>query len=104
MRADPAEYKLASPGNLKAVLSLMANELAQWLPIAGGTDVMGLYSAGKLPKRKIINILNIPELRQIELFPNRIRIGAGGTYTALRQHEIVLREVPLLATSASWNG
>ncbi len=104
MRADPAEYKLASPGNLKAVLSLMANELAQWLPIAGGTDVMVLYSAGKLPNRKLINIWNIPELRQIELFPDRIRIGAGCTYTALRQHEIVSREFPLLATAASCTG
>ena len=104
MRADPAEYKLVSPGNLKAVLSLMASEPAKWLPIAGGTDVMVLYSAGKLPNRKLINIWNIPELRQIEAFPDRIRIGAGCTYTALRQHEIVLREFPLLATAASWTG
>src|SRR5258708_5086908 len=104
MRADPAEYKLVSPGNLKAVLSLMASEPAQWLPIAGGTDVMGLYAAGKLPHRKIINILNISQLRQIEVLPDRIHIGAGCTYTALRQHEIVLREFPLLATAASWTG
>jgi CO/xanthine dehydrogenase FAD-binding subunit len=104
MRADPAEYKLVSPGSLHAVLSLMAGEPAQWLPIAGGTDVMVLYSAGKLPNRKLVNIWNIPELRQIEVFPNRIRIGAACTYTALRRHEIVLREFPLLATAASWTG
>ncbi len=35
MRADPSEYKLVSPGNLQDVLSLMASEPAQWLPIAG---------------------------------------------------------------------
>jgi CO/xanthine dehydrogenase FAD-binding subunit len=104
MRADPAEYKLVSPGNLQAVLSLMAEEPAQWLPIAGGTDVMVLYSAGKLPNRKLINIWNIPELRQIEVFPDRIRIGAACTYTALRHHEIVSREFPLLAAAASWTG
>ncbi len=104
MRADPAEFKLVSPGSLQAVLSLMASEPSQWLPIAGGTDVMVLYSAGKLPNRKLINIWNIPELRQIEVFPNRIRIGAACTYTALRQHEIVLQEFPLLATAASWTG
>jgi CO/xanthine dehydrogenase FAD-binding subunit len=104
MRADPAEYKLASPGNLQAVLSLLANEPAQWLPIAGGTDVMVLYSAGKLPNRKLVNLWNIPELRQIEVFPDRIRIGAACTYTSLRRHEIVSREFPLLATAASWTG
>src|SRR6266404_5544048 len=104
MRADPSEYKLVSPGNLQAVLSLMANEPAQWLPIAGGTDVMVLYSAGKLPNRQLINIWNILELRQIAVFPDRIRIGAACTYTALRQHEIVSREFPLLAMAASWTG
>jgi CO/xanthine dehydrogenase FAD-binding subunit len=104
MRADPAEYKLVSPRNLHAVLSLMAGEPAQWLPIAGGTDVMVLYAAGKLPNRQLISIWNIPELRQIEVFPDSIRIGAACTYTALRRHEIVLREFPLLATAASWTG
>lgn len=104
MRADPAEYRLVSPGNLQAVLSLLAGEPAQWLPIAGGTDVMVLYSAGKLPNRNLINILNIPELRQIEVLPDAIRIGAACTYTALRIHEIISREFPLLATAASWTG
>jgi CO/xanthine dehydrogenase FAD-binding subunit len=104
MRADPTEYKLVSPGDLQAALSLMAGEPAQWLPIAGGTDVMVLYSAGKLPNRKLINIWNIPELRQIEVLPDRIRIGAACTYTALRSHEIIFTEFPLLVTAASWTG
>ena len=104
MRADPAEYKLVSPANLRLVLSLMAAEPAQWLPIAGGTDVMVLYSAGKLTSRKLINIWNIPELQQIEVFPESVRIGAGCTYTALRGYEIISREFPLLAAAASWTG
>jgi CO/xanthine dehydrogenase FAD-binding subunit len=104
MRADPAEYKLVSPGNLQGAISLLAAEPAQWLPIAGGTDVMVLYSAGKLPSRNLIDIWNIPELRQIEVFPDRISIGAACTYTALRQHEIVSREFSLLAMAASWTG
>jgi len=104
MRANPAEYRLVSPGSLHAVLSLMAGEPAQWLPIAGGTDVMVLYSAGKLPGRKLVNIWNIPELQQIEVFPDSISIGAACTYTALRNHETVSREFPLLDTAASWTG
>jgi CO/xanthine dehydrogenase FAD-binding subunit len=104
MRADPADYRLASPGNLQAVLSLMAGEPSQWLPIAGGTDVMVLYSAGNLANRKLVNIWNIPELRQIEVFADRIRIGAACTYSALRAHEMVTREFPLLARAASWTG
>jgi CO/xanthine dehydrogenase FAD-binding subunit len=104
MRADPTEYRLASPGNLQSALSLLSREPAQWLPIAGGTDVMVLYSAGKLPNQKLIDIWNIPELRQIEVFPDAVRIGAACTYTALRTHDIVVREFPLLAMAASWTG
>src|SRR5260370_13840705 len=104
MRADPADYNLVSPGNLQAVLSLMAEEPAQWMAIAGGTDVMVVYSAEKLPNPKLVNIWNIPEIRQIEVFPESIHIGAGCTYTALREHEIISREFPLLSTAASWTG
>ena len=104
MRADPADYKLVSPGNLHAVLALLAGEPAEWLPIAGGTDVMVLYSAGKLERRKLVNIWNIPELRQIEVLPDKIRIGAACTYAALRRHATISQEFPLLATSASWTG
>jgi len=104
MRADPSDYKLVSPGNLQAVLSLLASEPAQWLPIAGGTDVMVLYSAGKLPNRQLVNLWNIPELRQIEISPDAIRIGAACTYTMLRLHDIISREFPLLVTAASWTG
>jgi CO/xanthine dehydrogenase FAD-binding subunit len=104
MRADPTEYRLVSPGNLQSALSLLSREPAQWLPIAGGTDVMVLYSAGKLPNHKLIDIWNIPELRQIEVSSDAIRIGAACTYTALRRHEILSREFPLLATAASCTG
>ncbi len=104
MRADPADYKLESPGSLQAVLSLLSKEPTQWLPIAGGTDLMVLYAAGKLPNRKLVNLWNISELREMEVFPDRIRIGAACTYTALREHDILRHEFPLLAAAASWTG
>lgn len=104
MRANPSEYKLVSPGSLQGTLSLLANDPAKWLPIAGGTDVMVLYSAGKLPQRNLVNLWNIPELRRIEVFLDLLRIGAACTYTAIRRHETISREFPLLAMAASWTG
>ena len=86
------------------MLSLLAQEPGAWLPIAGGTDVMVQYAAGKLPARKLVNIWNLSELRGIEVFPGEIRIGAGFTYTDLREHEIVGREFPLLDRAARWTG
>jgi CO/xanthine dehydrogenase FAD-binding subunit len=104
MRAAPADYKLIAPGNLRAVVSLLADEPGKWLPIAGGTDVMVQYAAGKLPARKLVSIWNLPDLRGIEVLPNEIRIGAGCTYSELREHEIITREFPLLASAARWTG
>jgi CO/xanthine dehydrogenase FAD-binding subunit len=43
-------------------------------------------------------------LRRIEVFSDEIRIGAGCTYTELREQEIVGREFPLLARAAAWTG
>src|ERR1700724_4409079 len=90
MRSDPADYELIAPG--------------KWLPIAGGTDVMVQYAAGKLPARKLISIWNLPELRALEISPEEIRIGAGSSYTELREHNVIAQEFPLLASAARWTG
>jgi CO/xanthine dehydrogenase FAD-binding subunit len=104
MRSNPADYSLLAPDKLDAVVSLLAQEPGQWLPIAGGTDVMVQYAAGKLAARKLVSIWNLPELRAIETLPEEIRIGAGCTYTQLREHQIIAREFPLLASAARWTG
>jgi len=104
MRANPADYELVAPGNLPAVLSLLAKEPGAWLPIAGGTDVMVAYAAGRLPARKLVSIWNLPELRRIELLPNEIQIGGACTYTDLRENEVISREFPLLSLVGSWTG
>jgi OHCU decarboxylase len=104
VRAHPAEYELVAPCSLSAALSLLAEEPGAWLPVAGGTDVMVQYSAGNLRARKLVSIWNFPELRKIEVSEDEIQIGAGCTYTDLRQHEVISREFPLLATTAQWTG
>jgi OHCU decarboxylase len=104
MRSDPADYQLVAPRNLQAAVSLLAQEPGAWLPIAGGTDLMVLYAAGKLGARKLLSIWNLPELRRVDVGPDEISIGAGCTYTDLREHEVILRELPLLATAAQWTG
>lgn len=104
MRAHPAEYELLAPGSLQGVLTLMASDPGAWLPIAGGTDLMVQYSAGRLAARKLVSIWNLAELRQVEVASDEIRIGAGCTYTDLLQNPIVTHEFPLLASAARWTG
>jgi OHCU decarboxylase len=104
MRSNPADFEMVAPGNLHAIVSLLANEPGVWLPIAGGTDVMVQYAAGKLPARKLVSIWNLPELRHIEVAADEIRIGAGCTYTDLRKHALAERDLPLLQSAARWTG
>lgn len=104
MRSDPSEYDLIAPGKLQAVVQLLADEPGKWLPVAGGTDIMVQYAAGKLFTRKLVSIRNLPELRSIELSPNEITIGAGCTYTQLREHKLIATEFPMLVRAARWTG
>ena len=104
MRADPEAYECIAPGSLQEVVTLLAAEPGVWVPLAGGTDVMVLYAAGKLAARKFVSIWNLPELRRIVVLPDEIVMGAACTYSSLRQHGLLEREFAMLAAAASWTG
>ena len=104
MKANPAEYDLVCPGSLDAVLSLLATEPGQWTPIAGGTELMVQFGAGRLRPRKLVNIFGLKELTEISVTPDALRIGAGVTYTTTRNHAEMSATLPLLARAASWTG
>jgi CO/xanthine dehydrogenase FAD-binding subunit len=104
LRANPAEYELIAPGTLQEALKLYASEPGSWLPIAGGTDVMVLYAAGKLQARKLVSIAGLRELQNIQVTSEEVRIGAGCTYTDLRQHSVIANEFSLLTRAAAWTG
>jgi CO/xanthine dehydrogenase FAD-binding subunit len=104
MRAQPSEYELVAPGKLSKVLELLAREPGVWLPIAGGTEVMVQYGAGRLGARKLVSLWGLPELRRIERTSQETIIGAGCTYSDLRKHLHLAQEFPLLGRAASWTG
>jgi CO/xanthine dehydrogenase FAD-binding subunit len=92
------------PQNLSAALEMLASEPGVWKPFAGGTDLMVLFEAGKLPHRKFVSIWSFPELRQIEVAPEFVAIGALANYTQIRRHETLQREFPLLCRAAAETG
>jgi CO/xanthine dehydrogenase FAD-binding subunit len=104
LRARAAEYELVSPGTLGGVLELMAAEPGRWTPIAGGTELMVQFGAGRLRATRLVNIFGLTELVGIREAEGGIWIGAGTTYTALRRSEAIARELPLLARAAGWTG
>lgn len=95
---------METPRDVVAALDRLAKEPGVWKPFAGGTDLMVLLEAGKLPHRKYLNIWNCAELRGISATADHIELGALTTYTEVRRHEILAREFPLLCRAAAETG
>lgn len=104
MRSHLPSYQMISPASLQEGLSLLAHEPGVWQPFAGGTDLMVLLEAGKLPHKKYVNIWNLPELRGIEVSPEQVSIGALTTYTEVQEHTLLREEFPMLCQAASETG
>jgi OHCU decarboxylase len=104
MRSHPAEYELVSPATLDAVLRLLHSEPGQWSPVAGATEVMVMFSAGKLATRRLVNVGGLPELRVIAEDAKTLTLGGGCTFSQIRSHATVQKHFPLLAQAASWTG
>lgn len=104
MRAFLPAYEMETPRDLAATLERMASEPGVWRAFAGGTDLMVLLEAGKLPRRKFLNIWNLAELRGIAVTAEHVTLGALTTYAEVQRHEIVTREFPLLCRAAAETG
>jgi CO/xanthine dehydrogenase FAD-binding subunit len=104
MRAYVPGYQLTTPASLNDVLALISNEPGVWKPFAGGTDLMVLLEAGKLPHRNYVNIWSVGELRGIEITDDHVTLGALTTYTEVQANEVLQREFSMLCQAASETG
>jgi len=104
VRAFIPNYQLTTPSSLADALALLNGEPGVWKPFAGGTDLMVLLEAGKLPHRNYINIWGLKELRGIEVTDSHITLGALTTYTEVQSHPVLQNEFPMLCQAASETG
>ena len=104
MRAYVPSYELISTVSLSEVLGVLAQHNGKWKPFAGGTDLMVLLEAGKLPHKNYVNIWNLKELRGIEVLDDHLTLGALTTYTEVQEHPILRDEFPMLCQAARETG
>ncbi len=104
MRAYVPSYQLVLPASLSEALDFLAQDNGTWKPFAGGTDLMVLLEAGKLPHRNYLNIWNLSELRGIEITDTDITLGALTTYTDVQNNRTLREEFPMLCQAASETG
>jgi CO/xanthine dehydrogenase FAD-binding subunit len=104
VRSDLADFDLVVSSTLDDALRAIAAEPGTWRALAGGTDVMVLFSAGKLAHRRWVDVWALDELRGIEVAGDTITMGALTTYTDVVRHAVVSRELPMLAQAARETG
>ena len=104
MRAYVPSYQLISPTSLGETLDVLAQDNGAWKPFAGGTDLMVLLEAGKLPHKNYVNIWRLNELRGIVVSDDRVTLGALTTYTEVQNHAVLQKEFPMLCQAASETG
>lgn len=104
MRGHVPSYRLDSPASLTDALTVLAREQGVWQPFAGGTDLMVLLEAGRLPQKNYLNIWSLAELRGIEVSAEQVTLGALTTYTEVQSHPVLREEFPMLCQAASETG
>lgn len=104
MRAYLPSYNLISPRDLGEALDVLAQNNGAWKPFAGGTDLMVLLEAGRLPHKNYVNIWNLKELRGIEVTDSHVTLGALTTYTEVQNHPVLREEFPMLCQAARETG
>jgi CO/xanthine dehydrogenase FAD-binding subunit len=103
-RSGQARCELHAPIDLRDALTRLAAEPGTWRLFAGGTDLMVLMEAQKLPPGRYLSIWGLPELRGIDVDDETIAIGALTTYTDILQHKELSRDCPLLLAAARETG
>jgi CO/xanthine dehydrogenase FAD-binding subunit len=90
--------------DLDDALSRLAREPGVWRLFAGGTDLMVLMEARKLPPGKYLSVWGLPELRGIDVGADTIALGALTTYTDVLRHAELASDCPLLLDAARETG
>lgn len=101
MRAYVPDYTLERPADLEQALALLAHEPGRWAPFAGGTDLMVLFEAGKLTHREYLSLWHLDELRGIVVEDAHVTLGALTTFSEVRDHPVLQRELPNFCSAAT---
>ena len=104
VRSYLPNYELRTPATLDEALRILADEPGVWKPFAGGTDLMVLLEAGKLPHTRYLDLWMLDELRGITAAPDALVAGALTTYTDVLRDSIMRAEFPLMCRAAAETG
>ncbi|MFN8011401.1 MAG: xanthine dehydrogenase family protein subunit M [Holophagaceae bacterium] len=99
MKGDAPACAVHTPASLDEALAFLAGH-PDWRPLAGGTDLMVPFAAGRLPDVNFLNLDPLDALRGIEMTDSHLTLGALTTYSEIRWHEGIRAAFPNLVQSA----
>ncbi len=89
------------PKTINSALGALLSANGNGCIVAGGTDVVIEIEEGKRKPEKIVDIMNIPELKKIIIDDNNLVIGAGVTLTEIVQSTLIKKYFPSLSKGCS---
>ncbi|MBI4912688.1 MAG: xanthine dehydrogenase family protein subunit M [Acidobacteria bacterium] len=103
MRGQPSACEVHTPETLAGALAFRAGN-PDWRPLAGGTDLMVPFAAGRLGDQRFLNLWGLRELKGILASEDAVLIGALASYRAIAAHPVIQARLPNLVASARATG
>jgi CO/xanthine dehydrogenase FAD-binding subunit len=103
VRAPISQLHVLRPARLDEALAALHDSLdsERATPIAGGTDLYVYLNDGTHGGRRFLDLSRLRELRGIREGEDGVRIGAGVTFSEIREHPEIRRHFPMLAAAAA---
>lgn len=99
--------EILTPKSLNEVLSILSEQQRNLTIIAGGTDVVtGLKQGSKrfTDTEVLVDINNIPELKEIKRLNEKISIGAATVFSEIFNNPMIGKDLPILKKAVSTIG
>jgi len=103
MRGIASDHAVLVPRRLSEALVWLSKD-PTLVPLAGGTDLMVAFEAGRLPPGRLLNLWGLKELGGIRVTESHVTLGALVTYSAILASPLLRREFPLLCEAARQTG
>jgi len=94
------EFAYRRPATLSEATALLAEHEGSALVLAGGTDLVAWLRDNAVAPEMVVDIKDVPGLRDLKVEGDTLHIGSLVTFTDLIESGIVAQHVPLLAEMA----
>ncbi len=95
------EFDLVLPHSLRQALEILQEEPLHAYPLAGGTNLIVDMRSGRCSPAVLVNINDLPELHEIKLAGDELKIGSAVTISELQKNPIVRKNFPILIEAAN---